>query len=81
MYAQVENTKENTSSADRQESRAVANSVALKKYAGKQSFGFVDNRRDAVTQSKMKELEKRTLMKINMGEKGGVQIEYVIFFL
>jgi len=37
MYEQVEKPKENIS-------RAVANSVALKKSNGKQGFGFVDNR-------------------------------------
>ncbi len=46
MYAQVEKSREN-------KSRAVANSVAQKKSGGKQGFGFVDNRADAVAQRKI----------------------------
>lgn len=49
MYAQVEKTKEN-------KSRAVANSVTQKKSSGKQGFGFVDNRPEAVTQRKLQEM-------------------------
>ena len=44
MYEYVEKSKENTASADRRKSRAVANSVAQKKNSEKQGFGFVDNR-------------------------------------
>ena len=46
MYAQIEKPKEN-------KSRAVANSVAQKKSNGKQGFGFVDNRPEAVAQRKL----------------------------
>ncbi len=45
MYEQVEKPKEN-------KSRAVANSVSQKKSSDKQSFGFVDNRSEAVAQRK-----------------------------
>ena len=51
MYAQVEKPKNN-------KSRAVANSVTKKKSNGKQVFGFVDNRSEAVAQRKNKELSK-----------------------
>ncbi len=50
MYAQVEKPKRNSFSTKRQESRAVANSVTQKKSGGKQSFGFVDNRSEAMVQ-------------------------------
>lgn len=56
MYAQVEKPKENTSPAVRQESRAVADSVAQKKSNGKQAFGFVDNRPEVVAQRKLQEV-------------------------
>lgn len=46
MYAQVEKPKENNS-------RANANAVAQKKNDGKQGFGFVDNRPEAITQRKL----------------------------
>lgn len=43
MYAQVDKSKEN-------KSRAVANSITQKKSNGKQGFGFVDNRPEAIVQ-------------------------------
>lgn len=46
MYAQIDKPKEN-------KSRAVANSVTQKKRNVKQSFGFVDNRPEAVSQRKL----------------------------
>jgi hypothetical protein len=46
MYAQVEKPKES-------KSRAVANSVAQKKSAGKQGAGFVDNRPEALKQRRV----------------------------
>jgi hypothetical protein len=46
MYEQVEKPKEN-------KSRSVSNSVAQQKSNGKQGFGFVDNRAQAVTQRKI----------------------------
>lgn len=46
MYAQENKSSEN-------KSRAVANSVARKKSNGKQGFGFVDNRPDAIDQRKL----------------------------
>lgn len=49
MYSQVEKQRGN-------KSRAVANSVAQKKSNGKQGFGFVDNRPDAVAQRKLQEM-------------------------
>ncbi len=49
MYTQGETTREN-------KSRAVANSVVQKKSDGKQGFGFVDNRPEAITQRKLQEL-------------------------
>ncbi len=49
MYAQVEKPKEN-------KSRAVADSVAQKKSTVKQSFGFVDNRHEAIAQRKHQEM-------------------------
>jgi len=49
MYEQVEKPKEN-------KSRAVANSFTQKKSDGKQDFGFVDNRPEAVAQRKLQEL-------------------------
>lgn len=48
MYEQVEKSKEN-------KSKSIANSVDLKKSKGKQGFGFVDNRPEAVAQRKLKE--------------------------
>lgn len=56
MYVQVEKPKENTASADRRKSRAIANSVAQKKSNAKQGFGFVDNRSEAVAQRKLQEM-------------------------
>lgn len=56
MYEQVEKPKDNTASANRRENRAVANTVAQKKNSGKQCFGFVDNRSDAVAQRKLQEM-------------------------
>ncbi len=53
MYAQVEKQKENSFPTNRQESRAVANSTGLKKSKGKEGFGFVDNRPEAVAQRKL----------------------------
>ncbi len=53
MYAQVERTKENTASADRRKTRAIANSVAQKKSNAKQGFWFVDNRPESIAQRKM----------------------------
>jgi hypothetical protein len=55
MYEQVEKSKENSFPTKRQESRAVANSVGLKKANVQQGFGFVDNRAEAVAQRKLKE--------------------------
>lgn len=49
MYEQVEKPKEN-------KSRAVANSVTQKKSNVNQSFGFVDNRPEAIVQRKVQEL-------------------------
>lgn len=49
MYAQKERTKEN-------ESRAVANSVRQKRSNGKQGYGFVDNRNEAIAQRKLQEV-------------------------
>lgn len=49
MYAQIEKTKEN-------KSRAVANSVAQKKINGRQGFGFVDNRSEAIQMLKLQEM-------------------------
>ncbi len=40
MYAQVEKPQENSFSTNRQESRAVANSVGQKKNKGKQEVGY-----------------------------------------
>lgn len=56
MYAQVEKSKENSFPTNRQESRAVANSVA-QKVEGKQGFQFVDNRLEAVAQRKLQYLQ------------------------
>lgn len=56
MYAQVEKPKENSFPTNRQESRADANFVAQKKDNAKQSFGFVDNRPETVTQRKLQEM-------------------------
>ena len=56
MYTQVEKPKTNTSRAGWQKSRAVANSVAQMKNNGKQGFGFVDNRPEAIAQRKLQEL-------------------------
>jgi hypothetical protein len=47
MYEQVDKSKEN-------KSKAVAHSVAQKKSVMKQGFGFIDNRHEAVTYSKMR---------------------------
>ncbi len=49
MYAQVKKPEENKSSA-------IANSVAQMKSNGKQSFGFMDNRSETVTQRNLQEL-------------------------
>jgi hypothetical protein len=49
MYEQLEKKKEN-------KSRAVANSVARKKSNVNQSFGFVDNRPEAIAQRKIQEI-------------------------
>ena len=48
MYEQIEKPKEN-------KSRAVANSVTQKKSAGKQGFGFVDNRPQTIVQRNIQE--------------------------
>jgi hypothetical protein len=58
MYAQAEKPKENSFPTNKQESRAVANSVAQKKSNAKQAFGFVNNRPNAVVQRKLQEMEK-----------------------
>lgn len=55
MYTQVENPKENTASANRRKSSAVANSVTQKKTIGAQRFEFVDNRAEAVFQRQLQE--------------------------
>lgn len=49
MYEQAEKPKEN-------KSRSVSNSVTQKKGNGKQGFGFVDNRQEAIAQRKLQEL-------------------------
>lgn len=49
MYEQVEKPKKN-------KSRTVANSVAQKRSNGKQGFGVVDNRTEAVAQRKLQEM-------------------------
>ena len=54
MYAQVEKPKDN-------KSRAIANSVAQKKSNGGKSFGFVDNRPEAITQRKLQEMANNNL--------------------
>lgn len=48
MYAEVEKPKENKSGS-------IANSVAQKKSKGKQGFGFVDNRPEAIAQRKLQD--------------------------
>ncbi|NEZ57635.1 hypothetical protein [Adonisia turfae] len=53
MYEQIEKPKEN-------KSRAVANSVAQKKSYGRQGFGFVDNRPEAVAQRKMQKMMNKS---------------------
>lgn len=53
MYVQIEKPKENTSSAGRQGSRAVANSVIQKKSNDKQGVGFVDKYPKTIAQRKM----------------------------
>lgn len=54
MYEQVEKPKEN-------KSRAVANSVGLKKSNGRQGFGFVDNRPESIAQRKMQTLADNSI--------------------
>lgn len=54
MYAQVEKSKENTTSADRRKIKAVVNSVTQKKSNGKQGFRFVDNRPKVVFQRQVR---------------------------
>lgn len=55
MYTQVNKSKQNSfPTNNRQESRAVANSVGQKKCSGKQGFGFVDNRPKAIAQTKIR---------------------------
>jgi hypothetical protein len=49
MYTQVDKSNDN-------KSRAVANSVAQQKSNGKQGFGFVDNRHEAVVQRKLNKI-------------------------
>lgn len=49
MYAQIEKPKEN-------KSKEVANTVTQKKSAGKQGFGSVDNRPEAIAQRKLQEI-------------------------
>lgn len=49
MYVQVEKPKEN-------KSRGVASSVAQKKSGGKQGFGFVDNRPEAIAQGNLQKI-------------------------
>jgi hypothetical protein len=53
MYAQVEKSKENSS-------RIVENSVTGKKRNGNLSFGFVDNRPEAVAQRKLRRVAKES---------------------
>jgi hypothetical protein len=60
MYAQVEKPKENSFPTNRQESRAVANTIARKKSDVKQSSGFVDNRPEAIAQRKLQEIESNS---------------------
>jgi hypothetical protein len=55
MYAQVEKPKEN-------KSRSIANSVAQKKCNGKQIYGFVDNRTEAIVQLKLREMANDSSM-------------------
>jgi hypothetical protein len=62
MYAQVEKPKENSFPTKRQESRAVANSVAQKKSDGKQGFGFVDNRIESVVQRKLQSMMRHGMV-------------------
>lgn len=61
MYAQVEKPKENTSSADRRESRTIANELAQKKSNFKQGLGFVDNRQEAIVQKRLQEVANHNL--------------------
>ena len=73
MYAQVEKTKENKSSA-------VANSVCQRKNNMTQGFGFVDNRPEAVTQRKLQEMASSPQAKQDaqlqaMGDKYSAQKE------
>ncbi|MCK5013315.1 MAG: hypothetical protein KAS66_05820 [Candidatus Omnitrophica bacterium] len=49
MYEQIEKPKEN-------KSRPVGHSIVQKKSKGKHSFGFVDNRPEAITQRKLQEM-------------------------
>ena len=56
MYEQVEKPKEN-------KSRAIANSVTWKKNSEKQSFTFVDNRPDAVTQRVIRNMKSGPVAK------------------
>lgn len=49
MYSQENKSNEN-------KSRAIANSVAQKKSNGRQGFGFVDNRPEAIAQRKLQEM-------------------------
>ena len=60
MKEEVEKPKENTTSAAKKKSRAVANSVGQKKSNVKQGYGFVDNRLVITVQPKLKEMTNNT---------------------
>jgi hypothetical protein len=66
MYTQLEKPKEN-------KGRAVANSVAKQKNNMRQSFGFVDNRPEAVAQRKLQEISNRNLSPYSLSVTNVIQ--------
>jgi hypothetical protein len=70
MYAQENKSKEN-------KSRAAANNVGQKKSNVKQSFGFVDNRPEAVAQRQLQEIAKN-ITGAKQTQKSGVRSNIVM---
>lgn len=63
MYAKIKKSKKEN------KSRAVANTVVQKKSNGKQGFGFVDNRLEAITQ---RALQEKATNKTNLNTRNNV---------